>query len=183
MRKLSFCALAIVAVGCSSEMSGPGAGVDSEAAATQADPNVATASAAQTKAFAALKADTKREWTWLQHEKLATPMHLEAQRGVGAAVLTGREKTPLEIAKVTKAFLGQYKDLFKMRDAEAELDLEHARKVAAQMRAGNVHLNYPPGDTAAPFGGYKQSGNGREYGAWGLEEFLETKAVIGHEAA
>jgi len=62
-------------------------------------------------------------------------------------------------------------------------DLEHARKVAAQMRAGNVHVNYPMGDTAAPFGGYKQSGNGREYGKWGLEEFLETKAVIGYKAA
>jgi len=62
-------------------------------------------------------------------------------------------------------------------------DVEHGRKVAAQMRAGNVHLNYPAGDTAAPFGGYKQSGNGREYGKWGLEEFLETKAVIGYQAA
>ncbi len=62
-------------------------------------------------------------------------------------------------------------------------DVEHGRKVAAQMRAGNVHLNYPMGDTAAPFGGYKQSGNGREYGEWGLEEFLETKAVIGYQAA
>jgi aldehyde dehydrogenase (NAD+) len=62
-------------------------------------------------------------------------------------------------------------------------NIEHARKVASQMRAGNVHLNYPAGDTAAPFGGYKQSGNGREYGKWGLEEFLETKAVIGYRAA
>ena len=62
-------------------------------------------------------------------------------------------------------------------------DIEHARKVASQMRAGNVHLNYPMGDTAAPFGGYKQSGNGREYGKWGMEEFLETKAVIGYRAA
>lgn len=62
-------------------------------------------------------------------------------------------------------------------------NLDHARKVASQMRAGNVHVNYPMGDTAAPFGGYKQSGNGREYGKWGLEEFLETKAVIGYQAA
>ncbi|MSP76300.1 MAG: aldehyde dehydrogenase family protein [Rhodospirillaceae bacterium] len=62
-------------------------------------------------------------------------------------------------------------------------DLDHARKVASQMRAGNVHINYPMGDTAAPFGGYKQSGNGREYGKWGMEEFLETKAVIGYKAA
>ncbi|HWA80549.1 MAG TPA: aldehyde dehydrogenase family protein [Acetobacteraceae bacterium] len=62
-------------------------------------------------------------------------------------------------------------------------DLAHARRVAAEMRAGNVHLNYPAPDSAAPFGGYKQSGNGREYGKWGLEEFLEVKAVIGYEAA
>ncbi len=62
-------------------------------------------------------------------------------------------------------------------------DIEHARRVASQMRAGNVHINYPMGDTAAPFGGYKQSGNGREYGKWGMEEFLETKAVIGYKAA
>jgi len=62
-------------------------------------------------------------------------------------------------------------------------NVEHGRKVAGQMRAGNVHLNYPVGDTAAPFGGYKQSGNGREYGKWGLEEFLETKAIIGYNAA
>ena len=62
-------------------------------------------------------------------------------------------------------------------------DVKHGREVASQMRAGNVHLNYPLGDTAAPFGGYKQSGNGREYGKWGLEEFLEVKAVIGYEAA
>lgn len=61
-------------------------------------------------------------------------------------------------------------------------DLEHARKVAAEMRAGNVYLNYPAWDTAAPFGGYKQSGNGHEYGKWGLEEFLELKAVVGFKA-
>ena len=62
-------------------------------------------------------------------------------------------------------------------------DLGHARAVAAQLRAGNVHLNYPAWDTAIPFGGYKQSGNGREYGEFGLEDFLETKAVIGYGAA
>ncbi|MBN9277288.1 MAG: aldehyde dehydrogenase family protein, partial [Hyphomicrobium sp.] len=62
-------------------------------------------------------------------------------------------------------------------------NIDHARKVAAQMRAGNVHLNYPMQDTAAPFGGYKQSGNGREYGKWALDEFCEIKAVIGYQAA
>ena len=58
-------------------------------------------------------------------------------------------------------------------------DLERARRVAAEMRAGNVYLNYPASDTAAPFGGYKQSGNGREFGRWGLEEYLEVKGIVG----
>jgi aldehyde dehydrogenase (NAD+) len=62
-------------------------------------------------------------------------------------------------------------------------DAGHARRVAAEMRAGNVFMNYPAGDTAAPFGGYKQSGNGREYGKWALDDFTEIKAVIGYEAA
>jgi aldehyde dehydrogenase (NAD+) len=62
-------------------------------------------------------------------------------------------------------------------------DLNRARKVASQMRAGTVQVNYPAFDIAAPFGGYKQSGNGREWGEFGLEEFLETKAVIGYGAA
>jgi aldehyde dehydrogenase (NAD+) len=62
-------------------------------------------------------------------------------------------------------------------------DLAQARRVAAQIRAGNVHVNYPAADMAAPFGGYKQSGNGREYGKWALDEFMEVKAVLGYEAA
>ncbi len=62
-------------------------------------------------------------------------------------------------------------------------DVAHARRVASEMRAGNVFMNYPAGDAAAPFGGYKQSGNGREYGKWALDDFTEIKAVIGYEAA
>ena len=62
-------------------------------------------------------------------------------------------------------------------------DLEHARKVARQLRAGQVKINYPGWDTFAPFGGYKQSGNGREYADWGIHDFLEVKAIIGYEAA
>ncbi len=62
-------------------------------------------------------------------------------------------------------------------------DLEHARKVAAQLRTGNVHLNGAGPDFGAPFGGYKQSGNGREWGEFGLDEFLEVKAVMGYNAA
>jgi aldehyde dehydrogenase (NAD+) len=62
-------------------------------------------------------------------------------------------------------------------------DLEHARKVAAQLRTGNVHLNGAGVDFRAPFGGYKQSGNGREWGELGFEEFLEVKAVMGYQPA
>jgi aldehyde dehydrogenase (NAD+) len=60
--------------------------------------------------------------------------------------------------------------------------LERARAVARQIRAGQVHINYPDWDLFAPFGGYKQSGNGREYADWGLRDFLEVKAMIGYGA-
>jgi aldehyde dehydrogenase (NAD+) len=56
---------------------------------------------------------------------------------------------------------------------------EHAKEVARKLRAGRVHLNGSGGDMTAPFGGYKQSGNGREWGDYGFREFLETKAVLG----
>ncbi len=62
-------------------------------------------------------------------------------------------------------------------------DLEHARRVAARLRTGNVHLNGAPPDFGAPFGGFKQSGNGREWGVYGFEEFLEVKAVLGWKVA
>jgi aldehyde dehydrogenase (NAD+) len=62
-------------------------------------------------------------------------------------------------------------------------DPERAKKVARQIRTGNIHLNGAPVDNKAPFGGYKQSGNGREWGAYGLEEFLEVKAIMGYNAA
>lgn len=58
-------------------------------------------------------------------------------------------------------------------------DLDLARAIASRIRAGQVHLNYPVWNPMAPFGGYKQSGNGREYGVHGFEEYLETKAIIG----
>jgi len=61
-------------------------------------------------------------------------------------------------------------------------DLELGRAVASRIRAGQVHLNYPAWDPMAPFGGYKRSGNGREYGVQGFEEYLETKAIIGFNA-
>jgi aldehyde dehydrogenase (NAD+) len=56
-------------------------------------------------------------------------------------------------------------------------DPEHAKRVARQMRTGQVEVNGGSFNPLAPFGGYKQSGNGREYGRFGLEEFLEVKSL------
>jgi len=61
-------------------------------------------------------------------------------------------------------------------------DIEHARNVARRIRAGNVHLNGASGGFDVPFGGYKQSGNGREWGAHGFTDYLEIKAVEGYAA-
>jgi aldehyde dehydrogenase (NAD+) len=60
-------------------------------------------------------------------------------------------------------------------------NIERARRVARRIRAGNVHINGARVDFGGCFGGYKQSGNGREWGEAGLEEFLELKAVFGYE--
>ena len=59
-------------------------------------------------------------------------------------------------------------------------DLDAARKVASKLRAGQVSINGGGGDMMAPFGGYKMSGNGREWGDFAFHEFLETKAVLGY---
>lgn len=61
-------------------------------------------------------------------------------------------------------------------------DIARARRVAASLRSGTVNINYPPNDPAAPIGGYRQSGNGREKGEAGLMEYLETKAIVGYGA-
>ena len=58
-----------------------------------------------------------------------------------------------------------------------------ARRVASRIRAGQVALNGASGDMRTPFGGFKMSGNGREYGEYGLRDFLEVKAMIGVDAA
>jgi aldehyde dehydrogenase (NAD+) len=62
-------------------------------------------------------------------------------------------------------------------------DIGRARRVAKRIRAGNVHINGARIDFGGCFGGYKQSGNGREWGEAGLEEFLELKAIFGFEAS
>ena len=60
--------------------------------------------------------------------------------------------------------------------------IQDARSVARQLRAGTVNLNYPAWDTFAPFGGYKQSGNGREYADWAIHDFCEIKGIVGYGA-
>jgi len=62
-------------------------------------------------------------------------------------------------------------------------NIEHARRVAKRIRSGNVHINGGRLDFGSCFGGYKQSGNGREWGEAGLEEFLELKAIFGYAPA
>lgn len=60
--------------------------------------------------------------------------------------------------------------------------VEDARPIARRLRAGTINLNYPDWDTSAPFGGYKQSGNGREYADWGIHDFCEVKGIVGYGA-
>ncbi len=62
-------------------------------------------------------------------------------------------------------------------------DMDMVRHVASRIRSGQVHLNYPAWDPHAPFGGYKTSGNGREYGREGLLEYFEVKSILGFFAA
>jgi aldehyde dehydrogenase (NAD+) len=62
-------------------------------------------------------------------------------------------------------------------------DIEQARKVGKKIRAGRIYLNGAPANSHVPFGGYKQSGNGREHGVFGFEEYLEVKAMLGYQPA
>jgi aldehyde dehydrogenase (NAD+) len=73
--------------------------------------------------------------------------------------------------------------LYGLSGYVSSADPQRAANVARQIRAGNIHVNGAGVDPGAPFGGYKQSGNGREFSTWGLEEFLETKAILGYNAA
>jgi aldehyde dehydrogenase (NAD+) len=59
---------------------------------------------------------------------------------------------------------------------------DHARAIARQIRSGMIHINGAGPDFGAPFGGYKQSGNGREWGIEGFHDFLEIKAIMGYNA-
>ncbi|MCZ4291690.1 aldehyde dehydrogenase family protein [Hoeflea alexandrii] len=83
------------------------------------------------------------------------------------------EEHAIEIANDTPYGLSSYVQ---------SLDLERAERVARRLRAGMVQLNGSNRASASPFGGFKQSGNGREGGYWGLEEYLEVKAISGWRA-
>lgn len=67
--------------------------------------------------------------------------------------------------------------IYGLSGAVSSANIERAKKVARQLRTGQVAINGGRFNIMAPFGGYKQSGNGREFGKWGLEEFLETKSL------
>jgi aldehyde dehydrogenase (NAD+) len=86
------------------------------------------------------------------------------------SVLTYKtEEEAIEIANDTSYGLQAY---------ISSSNLDRARKVAAQLEVGRVTINSAPHDPLAPFGGYKQSGIGREYGVYGLKEYLQTKAIL-----
>ncbi len=84
-----------------------------------------------------------------------------------------REEDAIAIANDTPYGLSAY---------VSSADPERAFEIARRLRAGNVHINGAMLQSSAPFGGYKQSGNGREGGSFGLEEFTEIKAIIGGPA-
>jgi aldehyde dehydrogenase (NAD+) len=84
------------------------------------------------------------------------------------------EEQAIEIANDTTYGLAAYVQAGSVEDA---------RRVAEHLRAGRVYLNGAPADRSVPFGGYKRSGNGREHGVFGFEEYLEVKAVLGYQAA
>jgi aldehyde dehydrogenase (NAD+) len=62
-------------------------------------------------------------------------------------------------------------------------DMQRVHRVARAIRAGAIFINDPPLDLGAPFGGYKQSGNGREYADFGFDDFTEIKGMVGYETA
>jgi aldehyde dehydrogenase (NAD+) len=81
------------------------------------------------------------------------------------------EKDAIRIANDTPYGLAAYVE---------SSDIDRARAIASQIRAGMIFINYPDWDASVPFGGYKQSGNGREAGEHGMNEYLEIKSVVGH---
>ena len=80
------------------------------------------------------------------------------------------EEEAIKITNDTEYGLGNY--------LQTE-DKEKAKRVEKKLRSGIVYINGKVADSGTPFGGYRQSGNGREGGTWGLEEYLEVKTITG----
>ena len=105
-----------------------------------------------------------------------TPEHDDCARGdlrsgaVDPAPMTDEDEA-VAIANDTPYGLGGY---------VYSGDADRARRVGARIRAGRIFLNDALASASAPFGGYKQSGNGRELGEIGMREFFEVKAVLGY---
>ena len=78
------------------------------------------------------------------------------------------EEEAIKITNDTEYGLGNY--------LQTE-DKGKAKRVSKKLRSGIVYVNHKPADSGTPFGGYRQSGNGREGGTWGLHEYLEVKTI------
>ena len=78
------------------------------------------------------------------------------------------EDEAIKITNDTEYGLGNY---FQTEDKEK------AKRVSKRLRSGIVYVNHKPADSGTPFGGYRQSGNGREGGTWGLHDYLEVKTI------
>jgi len=126
------------------------------------------------------RADDREEGFFVRLTVLSdvTPDMRVAQEEIFGPVLViiayDTEEEAVQIANSTKYGLAAYIQSSNM---------ERARKLARGLDAGTVHINFPPFSAEVPFGGWKQSGNGREYGKWGIEEYLEAKAITGYEMA
>ena len=86
----------------------------------------------------------------------------------------GTEREAIKIANNTSYGLAGYVQAGSVEDAS---------RVGEKIRAGRIYLNGAPSNNKVPFGGYKQSGNGREHGVFGFEEYLEVKAMLGYQTA
>src|SRR6202040_3282984 len=98
-----------------------------------------------------------------------TIAHEEIFGNVLSVIAYDSEDAPIRIANHSK---------YGLRPAVLGTDLARARRVASQIRAGRVVINSMTDDPQAPWGGFKYSGVGREYGRYGIEAFVETRAIL-----